>query len=107
MPTAHAPASGACDAPTTVPSLRKEPAPFVVQSALSDFYVEYRLVVQVGAEMRARRPQVLSDLNAAIQDVFNRYGVQIMSPHYRSDPEDPKIVPPSQWHREPAAPARD
>lgn len=91
-------------AAATVTSLRRDPAPFVVQSALSDFYVEYRLVVQVGAEMRARRPQVLSDLNAAIQDEFNRNDVQIMSPHYRSDPESPKIVPPSQWHRTPASP---
>ena len=100
------------EASSMVASLRKEPAPFVVQSALSDFYVEYRLVVQVGAEMRARRPQVLSDLNAAIQDVFNRYGVQIMSPHYIADPETQKTVPPSEWnrapaqHKEPSAPER-
>jgi small-conductance mechanosensitive channel len=85
--------------------LRQEPAPFVVQTALSDFYVEYRLVVQVGAEAAANRPQVLSDLNAAVQDVFNRYGVQIMSPHYMADPETPVVVPPSKWFKAPAAPA--
>jgi small-conductance mechanosensitive channel len=84
--------------------LRQEPAPFVVQTALSDFYVEYRLVAQVGAEAAANRPQVLSDLNAAVQDVFNRYGVQIMSPHYMADPETPVVVPPSKWFKAPAAP---
>ncbi len=37
-----------------------------------------------------------SDLHAAIQDAFNRHGVQIMSPHYMDDPKSPKIVPPTQ-----------
>jgi hypothetical protein len=36
---------------------------------------------------------VASDLHAAIQDAFNRHGVQIMSPHYHGDPVAPKIVP--------------
>jgi hypothetical protein len=38
--------------------------------------------------------------------VFNEYGVQIMSPHYESDPAAPKLVPPSQWSPPPAPPAR-
>jgi small-conductance mechanosensitive channel len=87
------------EAARQIPALRKDPAPFVRQTELSDFYVAYRLVVQVGAEAAALRPQVLSDLNAAIQDVFNKHGVQIMSPHYLGDPERPKVVPESQWHK--------
>jgi len=58
----------------------------------------------VGAESGAVRPRVLGDLNAAILDVFNTYGVQIMSPNYRGDPDTAKIVPPSDWHKAPAAP---
>jgi small-conductance mechanosensitive channel len=87
--------------------LRNEPAPFVLQTELSDFYVGYRLVAEVGAEAAAVRPKVLSELNAAIQDVFNKYGVQIMSPHYRGDPDQPKVVPESQWHEHPAAQTQD
>jgi len=87
-----------------VPEVRAEPAPFVVQTALSDFYVAYRLVVSIGAEANAQRPLVLSALNAAIQDVFNKYGVQIMSPHYLGDPAGAKLVPPADWHKAPAAP---
>ncbi len=90
-----------------IPLLRKEPAPFVLQTELSDFYVGYRLVTQVGAEAAAVRPRVLSELNAAIQDVFNKYGVQIMSPHYLGDPEQPKIVPLSQWHEHSAPLPKD
>lgn len=92
------------DAARQVPLLRKDPAPLVVQSALSDFYVSYRLVAQVGNETAAVRLRVLSELNSAIQDVFNQYGVQIMSPHYMADPEKAKIVPESKWYEEPAAP---
>lgn len=92
------------EAASRISAIRSEPAPFVLQAALSDFYVEYRLVVQVGPESAAMRLQVLGALNAAIQDVFNRHGVQLMSPHYRRDPDKPKIVPESGWRPAPARP---
>src|SRR6266566_1263265 len=41
-------------------------------------------------------------LHRNIQDVFNEYGVQIMTPAYESDPASPKVVPPDQWYQEPA-----
>ena len=41
-------------------------------------------------------------LHGHIQDVFNEYGVQIMSPNYRGDPETPKIVPKEKWFEPPA-----
>lgn len=81
-----------------------EPAPVVFQTALSDWYPEYRLVCQaVPAEPRPRA-LLLSALHANIQDVFNSYGVQIMSPQYFEDPPQPKVVPPAQWYPAPAAP---
>ena len=40
--------------------------------------------------------------NAHIQDVFNEYGVQIMSPHYIADPQNAKWVPKENWYAEPA-----
>jgi len=46
----------------------------------------------------------LSALHAHIQDVFNEYGVQIMSPHYLGDPAAAKMVPPTQWYTPPARP---
>jgi len=45
---------------------------------------------------------VASELHAAIQDAFNRYGVQIMSPHYFRDPEAPKLVAEADWYAPPA-----
>ncbi|MGO0108575.1 mechanosensitive ion channel family protein [Pseudomonas putida] len=80
------------------------PMPQVFQTALSDFYPEYRLVAQAIPSEPRPRAQLLSLLHANIQDVFNEYGVQIMSPHYLSDPEQPKWVPKEQWHAAPSKP---
>ena len=79
-----------------------QPPPYVIQSALSDFYVEYKLVAYAGPEAPAQRALAISELNANIQDVFNEYGVQIMSPHYLSDPAQPQVVPKERWFEAPA-----
>lgn len=80
------------EAAASVPEISGTPKPYVVQTALSDFYVAYKLVVHIDTERPAVRAQVVSALHAAIQDAFNRNGVQIMSPHYVLDPKKPKLV---------------
>lgn len=72
-----------------------EPAPFVLQTALSDFYVEYLLHVRI--QDSSLRLDILHELHSRIQDNFNTAGVQIMSPHYVGDPAEPKVVAPGQW----------
>lgn len=74
------------------------PKPKVFQTALSDFYVEYRLVCQAVPERPRTRAEVLHMLHANALDVFNEAGVQIMSPHYVGDPKAEKVVPLSQWY---------
>ncbi|MBP8310295.1 MAG: mechanosensitive ion channel, partial [Burkholderiaceae bacterium] len=76
--------------------VRGEPAPFVYQRALSDFYVEYELYVSIDRAME--RVPILSALHAHIQDMFNEAEVQIMSPHFLSQPDAAVIVPKSRWH---------
>jgi hypothetical protein len=44
-------------------------------------------------------------LHQNILDLFNEYGVQIMTPAYEGDPEQPKVVPKDQWWSAPARPA--
>lgn len=83
-----------------------EPPPKVFQTALSDFYPEYRLVCQASATLPRPRAEVISALHANIQDVFNEHEVQIMSPHYISDPAESKIVPVRDWYKPPAAHGR-
>lgn len=79
-----------------------QPEPQVFQTALTDFYPQYRLVAQAVPSQPRSRAALLSALHANIQDVFNEYGVQIMSPHYIADPQVTKLVPEANWYAEPA-----
>ena len=81
--------------------IRREPRPIVIQAALEDFYVRY--VLMVCLEQQERKALLLHQLHANIQDLFNEYGVQIMSPNYEADPAGPKIVSKKDWYAEPAA----
>lgn len=86
------------------PGVRGTPVPFVYQRALSDFYVEYELFAHIDRPLE--RVPILSALHAAIQDEFNSYGVQIMSPQYYDQPPQPLVVPRDRWYAAPAkAPA--
>jgi small-conductance mechanosensitive channel len=92
------------EAARRTPHVVGKPAPIVRQTALSDFYVEYRLAAYTPMESPAQRMDVLNRLHGNIQDVFNEHGVQIMSPHYMLDPAELQVVPKNRWY---AAPARD
>jgi small-conductance mechanosensitive channel len=67
----------------------------VLQRALSDFNVEYELLV--APEPPEQRPFVLSRLHAAVQDEFNAEGVQIMYPNFSWQPADKVTVPRGPW----------
>jgi small-conductance mechanosensitive channel len=82
--------------------IRATPTPYVYQTALSDFYVEYELFASIDRPLE--RIPVLSALHANIQDEFNEAGVQIMSPHFFAQPEQPVTVPKAHWFAPPAQP---
>jgi small-conductance mechanosensitive channel len=92
------------EAARRTPGVRAAPAPYVYQRALTDFAVEYALYASIG--YAPERAAVQSGLHAAIQDVFNEHGVQIMSPHFLSQPDRPVVVASSDWFRPPAAPGQ-
>jgi small-conductance mechanosensitive channel len=81
--------------------IRDEPKPVVLQASLEDFYVKYTLLFCL--KRQETRPFTLDTLHANIQDLFNEYGVQIMSPNYVVDPAAPKVVPRRDWFAAPAA----
>ncbi|MBK7109407.1 MAG: mechanosensitive ion channel [Bacteroidetes bacterium] len=70
------------DAILMVPSIEKNPPPFVYQTGLDDFYVAY----QINAYTRddTNLPLTNSQIHQSIQDVCNERGIEIMSPHYRN-----------------------
>jgi small-conductance mechanosensitive channel len=82
--------------------LRREPAPYVLQMGLQDFYVKYTLCVHL--EQQESRLFTLHALHGHIQDLFNEYGVQIMSPNYLLNPKAPKLVAKKDWYAAPASP---
>ncbi len=84
-----------------------DPVPRVFQHALADYYPEYRLVCQAIHSTSLSRAEALTALHANIQDVFNEYGVQIMSPHYMNDPGEAKVVAKADWYAAPAAPPNE
>jgi small-conductance mechanosensitive channel len=83
------------------PGVLREPKPFVLQKMLGDFAVTYELNAYCDQPQAMGR--VYTQLHQNILDLFNEYGVQIMTPAYEGDPERIKVVPPNQWY---AAPAR-
>jgi small-conductance mechanosensitive channel len=80
--------------------LSREPRPFVFQKALGEFAVTYEL----NAYCKDARlmMKLYTALHRNILDVFNEYGVQIMTPAYEGDPEQPKVVPRTDWYAAPA-----
>jgi small-conductance mechanosensitive channel len=82
--------------------LLKDPAPFVLQKSLGDFCVTYEINAHCDdPHAMARR---YTDLHRNVLDVFNEYGVQIMTPAYEGDPGQPKVVPKDHWFATPANP---
>lgn len=82
------------------PGLLREPKPFVLRTALGDFAITYEINVYTN-EPRSMN-EVYTVLHSNILDVFNEFGVQIMTPAYEGDPEQAKIVSKDRWYVEPA-----
>ncbi len=88
------------EAAERTPGLLKEPAPFVLKTALSDFYIEYQ--INVFCDDASRMSALYSALHENIVDAFNEHGVQIMSPHFIDQPEQAVLVPKDKWYEPPA-----
>ena len=85
--------------------LLKNPPPFVLQKKLADFAVDYE--INVYCDSPEMMMHYYTELHKNILDVFNEYNVQIMTPAYEGDPEQPKVVPKDQWFLEPAKKKKD
>lgn len=71
--------------------VRRDPSPRVLEWELCDFYVRYQLHVYL--QDPTNRVTVRSDLNSRILDAFAAAGVQIMAPHFESQPPKPVVAP--------------
>jgi small-conductance mechanosensitive channel len=82
---------------------KTDPPPFVRQKSLGDFAITYEL--NVYCDDAQAMNALYTELHRNILDVFNEFGVQIMTPAYEGDPEEPKMVPKERWFAAPARPA--
>ncbi len=60
----------------------KQPAPFVLQTSLDDFFVSYQ--INAYTKEANRQAEIYSSIHQHIQDVCNERGIEIMSPHYHA-----------------------
>ena len=67
------------DAAHATKGLRQHPEPFVLVTALDDYYVEYE--VNAYTNQYEKLPVIYSELHHNILDSFHTHGVEIMSPH--------------------------
>jgi small-conductance mechanosensitive channel len=83
----------------------KDPAPFVLQKGLEDFYVTYE--INVHTDEPRKMNFIYSVLHQNIQDAFAAAGVEIMSPHYRAMRDGNALaVPPAMPQGNPPAEAK-
>lgn len=73
----------------------KNPAPYVYQTSLEDFYAAY----QINAYTRypEKQGEIYSSLHQNIQDVCNEHGIEIMSPHYRANRDGNQSTIPASY----------
>ncbi|MFN8415694.1 MAG: mechanosensitive ion channel [Cytophagaceae bacterium] len=73
----------------------EEPKPFVFQTSLDDFYVSYQL--NAFTRDAGKQALIYSLLHQNIQDVCNEKGIEIMSPHYRSQRDGNQTTIPANY----------
>ena len=64
----------------TTPHILSEPAPFILQTSLDDFYVSYELNAYTDRPLMMTG--IYSQLHQNIQDKCNEADIEILSPHY-------------------------
>ena len=83
------------DAANSTKDVLSCPEPFVLQTALNDFYVAYELNAYTA---KPRNMQfIYSELHQNIQDKFNDAGVEICSPHFSALRDGNTIAIPRQY----------
>jgi small-conductance mechanosensitive channel len=83
------------DAALSTDNILTTPAPFVLQTALDDFYVHYQ--INAYTDQPSNMAKTYSDLHQNIQDKFYEGGVEIMSPHFSTIRDGNHIAIPDQY----------
>ena len=82
-------------------SVITDPAPFVILPAFESFSASYEL--NAYTRPGVRRYIAITELNHNVLDVFNEYGISLLTPSYMTDPAQDKLVARDAWFTEPAS----
>ena len=82
------------------PGIDQQIAPVVRKLGLLAWYTSYEL--QVRLLPTTKLPDGRNALHSSIIDVFNEFGVQIMSPNFVMQPKAAVVVPQEAWYAAPA-----
>ncbi|MFM0677236.1 mechanosensitive ion channel family protein [Klebsiella pneumoniae] len=82
------------------PGIDQQIGPVVRKLGLLDWYTSYEL--QVRLLPTTKLPDGRNALHSSIIDVFNEFGVQIMSPNFVMQPKAAVVVPQEAWYAAPA-----
>ena len=85
------------DAAHATKGLRQHPEPFVLVTALDDYYVEYE--VNAYTSQYDKLPIIYSELHHNILDSFHSHGVEIMSPHIYAHRTDLELQIPKEQQK--------
>jgi small-conductance mechanosensitive channel len=77
------------------PDILETPEPFVLQTALNDFFVSYQ--INAYTKDPERMAAIYSALHQNIQDKFNEAGLEILSPHYTQLRDGNKKAVPEEY----------
>ncbi|MGB7414276.1 MAG: hypothetical protein WA902_08715 [Thermosynechococcaceae cyanobacterium] len=76
----------------------EDPAPFVLQTSLDDFYVSYELNAYTRSP--ATMAKTYSELHQHLQDLCNEAGIEILSPHYSAARDGNQLAVPEKYFPE-------
>lgn len=83
------------DAAQATEGILTDPAPFVLQTSLDDFYVSYELNTYTNAP--GQIPRIYSRLHENLQDKCNEADIEILSPHYSAVRDGHHITIPAEY----------
>ncbi|PAX49099.1 mechanosensitive ion channel family protein [Brunnivagina elsteri] len=83
------------DAALATSHILKEPAPFILQTSLDDFYVSYE--INAYTNQPAIMARIYSELHQNIQDKCNEADIEILSPHYSAIRDGNQITIPENY----------
>lgn len=85
------------EAALKIANVEKEPAPFVLETSLEDFYPVYQINAYI--KDADKSAQIYSELHRNIQELAAEAGIELLSPHYYAGRDGSELTIPKKYSR--------